>query len=251
MRFDGPQQGEFKDCWFVAALSSYLFVNFRQVPKANNQGKYTFPFYNGKKWISVATSSKVCYKNGIWGAKEIANDLIYSWPAVYEKAYAAFREDPKVDPPNMLKYIHCEGNPLTCLEHISGSNPHAFFTSYLNDDNIFSTIQDQTNPVTGESNSVSFPFVAWTTSGNGNFGIKANHSYSILGTFQKPGDKCIILRDPKAELNPNSEEIYWDYIDFQTYKTTVHCDPTLINKGIFAITPAAFKASFEGFGYVR
>jgi hypothetical protein len=249
MRFDEPQQGKFADCWFVAALSSYLFVNWPPAP-------VNFSFYNGKKWISIATSGNVCVKqNDIYGAKEIDNNgVTYSWPAVYEKAFAAFNEKPSnpPDPPDMKKYIDRIGSPLDCLEIISGSNRKGFLTSSFAADDIFSTIQDKTRPETGESSSVSFPFVAWTTAGKPGLGIKNDHSFSILGVFQSGDSKFIILRDPDvADCQAYGQNVTWTYYDKQTYlPTPVNCS---INngKGIFAITPANFKASFYGYGYVQ
>ena len=99
MRFDEPEQGKFADCWFVAALSSFLFVNKLLVPREVN-GMREFIFASGK----IKTSGKVCIEAaGIYGAKAVDGATIYSWPAVYEKAYGALLEnanDPP-DPPEM------------------------------------------------------------------------------------------------------------------------------------------------------
>lgn len=249
MRFDEPQQGEFADCWFVAALSAYLFKKWPNAP-AKVKDKYSFPFYNGKRWVSVATSGNVCVtaQNIIYGAKEDVNGTIYSWPAVYEKAYAAFKEGKNDDPPSMQPYISIVGfSPLDCLVSLSGSNPKGFWTNTLTADHIFSIIQDKTIPETGESSSVGFPFVAWTTAGNPALGIKNNHAYSILGLAG--GSNFIILRDPDLASAPYGQNVKWTYDDMEKGITEVDCSNN--NKGIFAITPADFKASFEGFGYVQ
>lgn len=253
MRFDRLQQGKFYDCWFVAALSSYLFIEWPLAP----QSVYTFQFFNNNEPVIINTSGKVCVENKIstiYGAKEIFNNKTYSWPAVYEKAYVAFLENPGTppDPPHMLNYIQMiGGNPLDCLEKLSGGIAARFLTSEKTADEIFLIVKNLSNSL-GASYSVSKPFVAFTgSSTNTELGLKINHSYSILGLYQSE-IIYLILRDPDvANCKAYKQNITWQYVDKETWQVTnVDCGIDN-NKGIFAIKVEDFKNAFAGFGYVQ
>ena len=249
MRFDELEQGKFADCWFVAALSSLLFVQRRFAPVKDTDGNYSFYFNTGGTFSDpISTSGKVCLEGvGIYGAKAVDGASIFSWPAVYEKAYGAFLENVNYppDPPEMQTYIdNPDGVALSCLQQLKGGASHPFSSNV----DIYATISPNTFPPLGLSRSVRDPYVAWTGDGNPGIGIDHHHSYSILGLYS---NQYIILRDPRPAGKPDGEAIDWTYRDIVLggVPTTIHCQNN--NKGIFAIKTGDFITSFEGFGYVR
>lgn len=260
MKFEKVRQGKFADCWFVAALSSFIFTQPpKYTPEPDNNGMYTFRFFGGKKAVPIEISGDVCVDatNNICGAMENDGGTIYSWPAVYEKAFAAFREDSKnpPDPPNIKKYIDCDGNPLSCLEILTGRGQHVLFTDSPSEASIQNFILSKTNPETAGSDSVYVPFVAWTYPDVARVtypNLKVKHSYSILGLFESD-IKYIILRDPQLENCPIGQNIEqaltWTYTNLAGLPTPVN---TLNNEmGIFALKVADFKTNFEALGYVE
>lgn len=241
MRFDELEQGKFADCWFVAALSSLLFVQKRKAPE-NKDGKYGFIFGSS----TINTSGKVCLEGaGIYGAKAIDGLTTYSWPGGYEKAYGAFLENANnpPDPPEMQKYIdNSDGDAISCLLDLKGGKPYPFLTSdYTDGSGIFSKIQQRTNYIGAYSRSVNAPYVAFKPKT-----IVEGHSFSVLGLYQNGATQYIILRDPHP-AQASGPAVTWTYRDNVTgMLTKVKCP----DKGIFAITPTDFKDSFYGFGYV-
>jgi hypothetical protein len=256
MRFDRPQQGGYEDCWFVAALSSYLFVNWKTPTIAN--GLYRFFFYDSRNRLgTIDTNGDVCLLNTspktIYGAKEIVNDKTYSWPAVYEKAYACYLDSDcpkKTTQPDMSKYIECSGNPLNCLQTLSGKRPYGFWTSSFSDaDALFSFIWDRTTQVLGDSRKVAYPFVAWTSVAEE---LASHHSYSILGLYKSGNSEYIVLRDPKNMTVPFGASITWQFDDLELAPTGNSGEvETGNNLGIFVVSPDTFMDNIEGFGYVQ
>lgn len=254
MRFDKLEQGKLADCWFVASLSSYLFVRWPDAPDPDTEGKYNFMFCDGKKSYNVATDGQVCIDkntNQIYGAKEINN--LYYWPAVYEKAYAAFLESKSnpPNPPSILTYLNCDRGPFPCLAAISCQKKYDSLTSsFKTATDIFREIQQRTILMPdGKSETVTVPYVA-TTYIPSYSGLEPNHSYSLLGLYQS-SDMFLILRDPLlAKKGVPVKEVSWMYRDWEdNIFKTILCDPQT-SEGIFAITVEDFKDNFEGFGYV-
>ena len=249
LRFDKIKQGILEDCWFVASLSSYLFIKWPDAPALVN-GKYNFVFCDGKKTKKIATDGKVCVDkntNQIYGAKEIDTNtgITYSWPAVYEKAYAAFLENS--DPPSLLTYLNFNRSPFPCLSAISCAKKYDSLTSDFDTGaDIFNEIQKRTRLMDdGASEEVLVPYVA-TTNVPSFPGLESRHSYSLLGLFQSEGKQYIILRDPLMKKILQSPVITWKYQDNSGIFTRVYCPS---DEGIFAISVEDFKNNFEGFGY--
>lgn len=242
MRFDEPQQNSFKDCWFVAALSSHLFTNPRNV---NQNAPYSFPFFDGgKKLLSIDVGNKVCVDANytICGADSV-NDTVY-WPAVYEKAYAAFKQDMKNPPlqPDMTAICNVDGDAMDCLLEIHGGKLKiALATADIKKD-----ILDHSINTSGTSWSVNCPFVADTKNQN-DPNILSNHAYSILGLILNPGEEYIVLRNPKG-TSP-AWTLYWTYFDFGVGSLKTLYPQTLTN-GIFAYKISDFKANFNAYGYI-
>ena len=275
LRFDCVQQGEFSDCWFVAALSSYLFDTWLNTPIFDKKTKtYGFLFYNGNEPKVIKTNVLVCCtgttKNPvIFGAKEIdLASVTYSFPAVYEKAYVQFLQlintGNFTNPPPMLTYIQqIGGDPLNCLQKLCGGTSQGKYTSdpiFPDGGAIFNYIAQRSNPTKGGSHSVNVPFVAWTywyfvDQRMQDLGIKNTHSYSILGLVDdREIGQCIILRDPDvADCNAYTQKVTWTYYDQGLPglpEVNVPCGQNN-SRGIFAIRVADFKKYFEGFGYVQ
>jgi hypothetical protein len=242
MRFDEPQQNLFKDCWFVAALSSHLFAN----PKTVNQGDYSFPFFDrGKTLYTIDVGNEVCCDTTgtICGADSI-NDTAY-WPAVYEKAYAAFKQDKKNPPlqPEMQAICNVEGDAMDCLVEIHGGRKAEWLVSKKTITAIITDVQDHSVNTSGTSWATNLPYVADTANQN-DPNILSNHAYSILGLI---APNYIILRNPKG-THPNiNAGLQWTYFDFSAGQKKTLILPAM---GIFAYEISDFKANFNAYGYV-
>jgi hypothetical protein len=233
MRFDEPQQNSFKDCWFVAALSSHLFTNPRNV---NPNALYSFPFFDrGRTLYNIDVGNKVCVdtNNTICGADSINNNAY--WPAVYEKAYAAFKQDKNNPPPqpDMQEICNVDGDVVDCLVEIHGGKKNEWLLSKKTITAIINDIQDHSINSSGTSWSTTLPYVAATK----------DHAYSILGLIVPD---YIVLRNPKGTHDTNTG-LPWTYFDFSAgQKITLN----LPGKGIFAYKISDFKTNFISYGYV-
>lgn len=255
--FSDPVQGVLKDCHFIAALSSLAWMSMVRLFLSGNDGVcdlYTFLMYphTGSLPQPLQVSERVWLDNGqYWGAR--SSDPQEYWPAVYEKAYAAFRLQENTDTPSM-NVLDVTGNPVMSLVHLTGKNRVDVPTAGLGANEVFDQIQGQIL-----ANKTKFPMVAWTYESAraapapvnyDNDALVANHSYSILGTFKPPaGGHYVVLRNPfgtgAGEPGQGVAHGVWPYAG----------NPSGINldiaDGIFALEKNLFHDYFEAFGYVR
>ena len=99
-----------------------------------------------------------------------------------------------------------------------------------------------------------YPTVAWTktTCPNLSPALVADHSYSILGTFENGASRYIVLRNPWGTLQYRDPASLAQAGAYQPLNVTPRLLSALVpQKGIFAIENAAFNTYFGGFGWVK
>jgi hypothetical protein len=259
MTFSDPVQGVLRDCHFIAALSSHAWMSIVRPHLSGNDGVcdlYSFPLYSQPRSLPqpVEVSERVWLNNGqYWGAR--SSDPQEYWPAVYEKAYAAFRLGQNTDTPSMA-VLDVTGNPVTSLVHLTGKSPVVVTTAGLSAETVFARIQ-QKSP----GNKTAVPMVAWTYESESaapapvnyeNDALVANHSYSILGIFNPPGGgHYVVLRNSfgigAGEPDEGVAHGEWTHAPDSSGGTRLNLD---IADGIFALDMNLFHDYFEAFGYV-
>lgn len=262
MRFDRPVQGIYKDCAFIAALSSYLWMQKTSMPPVvvrDGVSRRVFYFYERPrtKAVTIQVTEELCLP----GQATSTNGSEY-WPGLWEKAYAAFKywlDHTELDPLTLpdhsdLSVLDGYGNPVTALVRLKGWPSFTFLnSSYNTADSLFLEIKKK---VKGTKTTV--PMVAWTyaTAPAGieysDDQIAANHSYSILGLHYPSDDgRYIILRNPYANSlsEPTTDTVVADW----NSGDTLWGNPVIPlgeQDGIFALEIDTFRRYFEGFGWV-
>jgi len=264
-----PIQGALGDCYFIAALASVAWARpyaIAQRTRAwgdpDNADKLNLDliefFKPAGTWQKVEVDEKILM-NQVGGnynyiyAKSLDPGEI--WPAVYEKAYVAFRTG--VNPPTQANYGSIAGgDPVAAMRTIIGLTPYYYGNAGMSTTQIWSTILS--NVINKKTVN---PMVAWTypKSPTGiNYDtahIAGNHAYSLVGAQISGGQPYVILRNPwgwyEATLNVyNGLWVAWDtpYPGGTGYWHTVNTPTT---DGIFALRLDTFKLAFAGFGVVK
>lgn len=257
-----PVQGVLPDCHFIAALSSYVWVKSLRAALPREEGGlqyYTYYFYEYPR----ARPRVVEVSNMIWlcdhcyyGARSV--DPGEYWPAVYEKAYAAFRDGTGTDTPDM-GVLDTTGNPVTALVHMTGRQSFVYRNATMSASAAFSRIQQLTL-----ANKTTMPMVAWTYASDvasaaadppgvhyADDAIVANHSYSILGIHVPSADEAyVVLRNPfgigTGEPSAGVAAGVWP-VRTPWGENEIPLD---LEDGIFALEKDLFHAYFEAFGNV-
>ncbi|KQC04894.1 MAG: hypothetical protein APR53_02565 [Methanoculleus sp. SDB] len=261
MSFSEPVQGVLKDCHFIAALSSHAWTSLMRPSLCGNDGEcnlYSFSFYPyspDSPYRSPAQNVEVSERvwlndSQYWGAR--SSDPQEYWPAVYEKAYAAFRLEQNTDTPDM-NVLNTTGNPVISLVHLLGKTPVFVTNAGLSADAVFGKILQKTRGF-----KTTLPMAAWTYESENQApapvtydtdALVANHSYSILGIFNPPtGGHYIVLRNTfgtgAEEPDDGIAHGVWKY---EGNPAGINLD---IADGIFALEKTLFHDYFEAFGYV-
>ncbi|MBN1194619.1 MAG: hypothetical protein JXA08_04645 [Methanomicrobiaceae archaeon] len=259
MPFSRPVQGVLKDCHFIAALSSYAWMSKLRPNLSGNDGEcdlYSFSLFSESRSPAqtVEVSERIWLNNSqYYGAR--SSDPQEYWPAVYEKAYAAFRSDQITDTPSM-KVLDATGNPVMSLVHLTGKTPVFVTNAGLTAEMVFTRIKQKT-----QGNKTTVPMVAWTYESENaapaqviydNDALVANHSYSILGIFNPPaGGHYVVLRNSfgigAGEPDEGVAHGEWSHAADSSGSTRLNLD---IADGIFALDMNLFHDYFEAFGYV-
>lgn len=231
-----PVQGCVGDCYFMAALASVAWAASTRIKRYPN-----YEFRNPATGVNTAVTLETKDL-----PKDAQNSLIfarlgpseYTWAALYEKAYAKFRNCGSVD-----------GTP----DHlnISGLNGGCSINGLISitrwPTNVVKSVADwDTNKPPNNSGKANVPAIAWTAARTDlPSGIYPNHSYSLLGFLPAANPAWVVLRNPYGSLiaEPNTNvkvSDVWNGIDFAN-----------VGDGIFALTVQAFKSYFYQYGWVR
>lgn len=229
---DDPTQGSLGDCYFIAALASvawsmpYSIVNRACIfecdhcsdDEAENVG-HLIPFYTKKQGVKcydiinyVEVSDLLPVKKGslnwIYGRSYDENE---TWPAVYEKAYAKYRNFSKDDCPEYE--VLNNGWIHSAMVELVGGVPHQLLHEKQNDAmEILRIIQSNCDIYEdtdewgrdGHLKRTVRPMgaVTWnnrlTTKEYQEYNLAASHCYSVLGWDyeEETGLYYVVLRNP-------------------------------------------------------
>jgi hypothetical protein len=217
-------QGACLDCWFMAALYSWVWCRKITPVLTPTNGIYKIIFnsydYNSAKWtpkdIFVKPALPLNASSQLVFAQQTPLDFEI-WPALYEKAYGEYLNLPSFtipgatqkNPPNPYDPDtgqFQQGDPLIALINISGYLPTERANNSANNPTVYKTNGLVNNTYKGttafdvlrlcnnSSSSTLWPTVAWTyASGSGGFPstnwpvnpvLAPSHSYSILGRYE-------------------------------------------------------------------
>lgn len=219
--FNDPIQGCLPNCYFVAALVSYVWAT----PDAflENLSPSDFQFYkvatNPDGTIDPASipvaepvvtiTDKVPLRNPATWIHSRSNTIIETWPALYEKAFAVWKHRLAGNITDEPAYsLICRGNPLAALISLTGKRATPDVTYFQTKKYTSAVIFSKIRAVCTASKS-KYPMVAWTydpsTPANAppdadvkynNDVIVGNHSYSVLGIQVIGANNYIVLRNP-------------------------------------------------------
>ncbi len=246
---DPVQGGVLKNCSLIAAFASLALkqkIIAQQLP-------YKFTFYNKDTSVSKTIETNNDLPTAGYAKSDTPNKI---WPAVYEKAYYQWLENPLAPPnhPLFCKYTAWQ-SPVTVLKQLTGKNPGSK-TDCLNanPDAVFSLIDamcaDYARNITNRI--IKFPAVAWTDAAGGQYRdntITAQHSYSLLGVVGEKVNniwtkKYVVLRNPhgKGKGDPVIPEFLftgaWYNINLSE------------NDGVFALRADQFVKYFAGYTWI-
>lgn len=264
-----PIQGALADCYFIAALSSVAWArpyviaertwrraaigHIQMVEFLKNYGSCTPAKIEVTELLPLNSPAMTF----IYARSSEHGEI---WPAVYEKAFAKWRNGnpvgPAGDKPNYSTIAY--GNPVAAAAALTGLTPYYYSNPSLDENNIWVKVNNE-NCVSSKTFN---PMVAWTygsaPSPDVNYSsahIAANHAYSILGSWQDrvTGQRYIVLRNPwgtyEGILNVEGGTwTAWDAVGRYGCWTSI---PMATNDGIFALRVDTFKKYFAGFGVVK
>jgi hypothetical protein len=249
---DPVQGGVLKNCSLIAAFASLALKQ-----KISDQPlPYRFTFYNQTTLVAttISTNNDLPTIDGsvLMHAKSDAPNKI--WPAVYEKAYYQWLENPAA-PPSHPDYCKYQGwqSPVTLLKQLTGKVPIQKNCLNANPDTVFSDIDvlcaDYARNITNRV--IKYPAVAWTNDSGGQYAdttITAQHSYSLLGvTGTKSGTppawttKYVVLRNPYGK--GKGDPVMPGYLYTGSWYTINLGE----NDGVFALRADQFVKYFTGY----
>jgi hypothetical protein len=290
-----PVQGSFlANCYFIAALASVTWVTPALITKKLNRavpGEDTFSFYvsPGTAVDPISLNEKLPYITSSGGTTLLpcysrSNRTNESWPALYEKAYAAWIGKQKgLTNYNEPDYtVICKGDPFCALEQLTGkssANTVWTTTAFANGKEIYDKILEKNVDATGLK--TKYPAVAVTypsytsapvpaISGDdthytiqyNSAQIVANHSYSLLGIHRNNGKNYIILRNPYGISDPDASvapfltnlgntSSYPDMFTSGSWGPLTTLGKKLQDPdGIFALNAEVFRTHFYKFGWI-
>jgi hypothetical protein len=248
-----PDQGNAKDCFFLAALSSFLWMKSITVPFVN--GRYEFNFYqdSNPEPITVKSMPHIpMYLNQPYFAR--SNRANEFWPALYEKAWALFKQNNPNDVlphPNMDVILNNFGNNAgTVLSELTGKKVW------------FSWVQNMTDvqftQLLNNGRKTKYETVAWTYESGDQYdstNIVANHSYSVLGGMTTAQGLHVILRNPYGHKTTEDDPRIAGYLGLWDYQNDVNLPTHQINlpqvDGMFGVDFQTFKTYFKMIGYTN
>ena len=268
--YNDPVQGDLPDCFLIAALSSLAFLNM--IPDKLPPFTYTFykpPAVEGGLPIAdapvVVTNKLPLDATGKYRySKSFTTGEI--WIAMYEKAFAAWKNRALLDTPNYA--LICTGDPVLALMNLTGrkfSAASKFSTQSFADG---TQIYNKINTVcvnSGPYRTTAKPMVAYTYDPRiesppagisyNDATIVGNHSYSVLGVHTIGAEKYIVMRNPWGQKgagpgsgDPDPTRLPAGALGTGAwYQVANLADP---NDAIFALKASVFRDYFKGFGWV-
>ena len=264
-----PIQGASPDCYLISALSSLAWARPYIIAErtwmrggvGHIQMIEFLKSYGGSAPAKIEVTELIPLNSPSMGfiyARSSESGEI--WPAVYEKAFAKWRNGnpvgPTGDKPDYAKIAY--GDPVAAAAAISGLTPYYYSNPGLSEDDIWIKINNENCA----SNKTFNPMMAWTygssPSADVNYSsahIAANHAYSILGSWKDnvTNKKYIVLRNPwgNYESTLNVEGGTWSAWDAVSRYGCWTSIPMATVDGIFALRVDTFKKYFAGFGLVK
>ena len=289
-----PVQGSYlANCYFIAALASVTWVTPALIKKTVNKAvpdEDKFSFYKSPKTTAdlVSLNEKLPYIKSADGTLlpcySRSNRTNESWPALYEKAYAAWiGKQIKPTNPNEPDYtVICKGDPFRALEQLtnkSSENSVWNTTAFSDGKAIYDIIQKQNVDATGlktKNPAVAVTYPSYTSApvpailGDASHytiqynsaQIVANHSYSLLGIYSKNGKYYIVLRNPYGISDPDASvapfltrqgapSSYPDMFTSGSWGPLTSLGKKLEDPdGIFALNAEVFRTHFYKFGWI-
>lgn len=252
-----PVQGAVGDCYFIAALSAVAWsmpalIRYFPRGKASDGADvdtvvFSPGYYHGTgNQTSVLLTECTPTQNGnpLYARSSDPGEI---WPAVYEKAFAKWRNQTTSDEPDILALGG--GDCLEATRAITSNNYHldAFPTEGVSADDVVQHIRQHTRGAR-----TLHPMTAWTYSSADAFpndgvarnydrsGIVFNHCYTIYGWAVQNGVTHVILRNP------------WGYHEATRGDVAQGSalGVALNTGGVFGLPVEVFRRYFQGFGVV-
>lgn len=267
-------QGDLPDCFFIAALSSVAFAAPALIP--NKLGtSYTYYFFNPPAVMGdlpirdapITVTNKLPLDpstgNYRYSKSFTAGEI---WIAMYEKAFAAWKNRSKGDTPDYS--LICTGDPVLALMNITGwrfSTTSKYSTQDFSSGTlIYSKIRSACKSANGYW-VAQFPMVAYTYDPRiesppsgityNNATIVGNHSYSVLGVHTIGTTNYIVMRNPWGQKGSGPGSGDPDPTNLPagalaTGKWSLITELSDPNDAIFALEAGVFRNYFKGFGWV-
>jgi hypothetical protein len=249
---DPVQGGVLKNCSLIAAFASLALkqkISAQQLP-------YKFTFYNQNTSVAKTIETNNDLPTAGFASSDTPNKI---WPAVYEKAYYQWLENPLAPPnhPLFCKYTAWQ-SPVTVLKQLTGKNPDSKQDCLnANPDTVFSHIDSLCDDYRSITNRViRYPAVAWTNTSGTQYTdntIAAQHCYSLLGvTGSKTGtppvwttNKYVVLRNPYGKRK--GDPVMPGYLSIGFWYNNINLSD---NDGIFALRADQFVKYFAGYTWI-
>ncbi|MDD1665768.1 MAG: C2 family cysteine protease [Methanomicrobiales archaeon] len=274
-----PIQGCAADCYFIAALASLAWTDPVGLwGYSDGTGNHDFffshidPDLNPVDWQPESVDRNLPLdKDTLAPAFARSRVKGRAWPALYEKAYAIFRQVGPGTEPDITQLNY--GNPIEALCMTSMCYGTVRLTAGFQDGaELFSEV----NALCGafqDGNKTRFPMVAWTYPtdpadpglGYNTDVLAANHAYSILGTMVADGVEHIVMRNPFCfSVAPSIDGVTggtWKFTDWYCYGGENYlpgCSEKVmdlktsdgsVGDGTFAIEAGLFPAYFLAFAW--
>lgn len=211
-----PIQGATGDCYFISALASVAWTRPDALVR-NGQvvgpDRRRFNFAGASVDVSERTPCQIL--SGFLPIFARGNRLNDQWPAVYEKAYAAWKSGDATDRPDTTSVDNMPtarslqsigglvaslsgavSRSLMALPLLAGGTLFWHLTYFRSDDSLFDLLATYCTP----NGRARVPMVAGTYASGGfvdRTGLAPSHAYSVLGFgFHRDGRKYVVLRNP-------------------------------------------------------
>jgi len=201
------RQGALGDCFFPATMAAIAQARpdaIQNMVKDNGNGTYTVRFYQDgekSKPKDVTVDGKLYVRSSgdpLYGESadtENSPNKMEMWFPIVEKAYAVFKGQ-------SYEAIGNGGAPGELLSEVFGKYGDDYDLPRANADKVFSQIKAA---AAAKKPMAAVTFGDEKESMYTSTGVYADHTYSILGTTEKNGQKFVTLRNPWGESVPDGE----------------------------------------------
>ncbi len=210
---DAINQGDIKNCYFMAALSSVAQSNpenIRQMIRDNLNGTYTVTFPGASRSVTVTRPTDA--EMGVYGRSNNGSGM---WPLVLEKAYSAYHGSSR----NHTVYEGSEGGGFSNsgLDMLTGRSSTGYFVGRESARQAIIDALSERRPVVAQTGTNLRGLRRDHTSG----GFHRQHLYSVLSFNQDTN--TVVVRNPwgNGDGPGGTVQLTWDEFERNFYRARV------------------------------